>query len=213
MKNIYFAKSNEHYRIYGSEFVRDLRYGESRDLYPTVAYPSEYHGENVIRFAPSQRDELTPYAQKKLTEEWVRYLTENRLPLKEVQVVTSLSQRVFDALCLQSSIESLRIKLLNCKDISKVEELKSLKAFFIECGTKIEDISPITKLQGLEILILGDTEKIIDYSPVKELKHLKVFSVCRYQSSLKPAIKMKSEQFLEEMPSLEYVDLTEVKIS
>lgn len=205
-----FAKPEEHYKIYESEFVRDLRYGECKDLYPTIVFPNDYNNQPVIRFAPSQHSFLTAYKQNKLTAEWAHHLTENKLPLKEVHAVTSLTQIIFDALCHQSSIESLRIKHLNCKDISAIAELKNLKKLFIEYGAKIEDISPIAKLVDLEILILGETVKIVDYSPLKELNKLKVFSICCYQTNTRGRIKIQSTVFLNDMKSLKYVDLIDV---
>ena len=208
---MHYATPEEHYKIYGNEFVRDLRYKDTADVFPTIIYPRDYNNEPVIRFAPSQHDFMTSYHQNRLTAEWVDYLNSNKLPLKEVHAVTSLTQMVFNALCKQSSIESLRIKWLNCKDISQVVELNHLKKLFIELGTKIEDITPIAKLHDMEVLILGETVKVVDYSPLKELKKLKVFSISRYQTSTKERIKIKSLDFLNEMKSLEYVDLVDVK--
>ncbi len=205
-----WAKPEVHYRIYESEFVRDLRCGDSKELYPTVAFPNDYNNEPVIRFAPSQRAFLTKYEQKRLTADWVDYLKKNSLPLKEVHAVSTLTQTVFDALCHQISIESLRIKWLNCNDISAIAELENLKKLFIECGTKIEDITPIAKLHGLEVLILGETVKITDYSCLKALKKLRVFSICRYQSSVRGQMRIQSTDFLNEMKNLEYVDLNDV---
>ena len=71
----------------------------------------------------------------------------------------------------------------------------------------------MTSLSNLEVLILGETNKITDYSCISALKKLKVFSVCAYQSSVVSHVKMISTDFLYDMPSLEYVDIVDVKIS
>lgn len=211
---MYIAGTEEHHKIYESYFVRDLRHGNFSSLFPTIIFPNDYHNEPVIRFAPSQHeDQITEYEQRKLTKEWIDILNNNRLPLIEVQTVTSITQRIFDGLCLQNSIESLRIKLLNCKDLSKISNLSNLKKLFIECGSKIEDITPLTELKDLEILILGETNKITDYSCLKVLKNLKVFSVCAYQTKLVSSVKMRSTDFIREMTNLEYLDIVDVKIS
>ncbi|MBQ7717993.1 MAG: hypothetical protein IJT38_01665 [Clostridia bacterium] len=208
---MYFAKPEDHFRIYGSEFVRDLRCAENSDAYPTVKRPADYSGQPVIRFAPSQLSGMSPHAQKKLTDEWAAFLTENKLPLTEVQVVTSLVQRVFDGLCMQDSIESLRIKWINCSDISRIRGLTGLKKLFIENGSRLTDISPIADLRYLDTLILGETVKVTDYSCLSALKRLKVFSVCSYQTFIHSRLTMNSAEFLRYMDQLEYVDILDVK--
>ena len=235
-----FASAKDHVRIYSGEFVKEFRWQKDPSLYPLIQFPSDYKDEPSIRFAPSQGvrnaeneksipDEYRKYVrqsevltdsytlsdsgQKKLTSEWIAFLTGGSLPLKEVQSVTMLTQGVFDALCTQDQIESLRIKWLNGKDISKIANLKNLKKLFIERGSRINDITPLTSLSNLEVLILGETNKITDYSCISALKKLKVFSVCAYQSSVVSHVKMISTDFLYDMPSLEYVDIVDVKIS
>ena len=209
--SLYFAGSEDHYRIYGDEFVRDLRREEYRTFVQKIARPEDYRGEAVICFAPSQHDDMTKGDQRALTESWAVFLNDNTLPLSEVHAVTSLSQSVFDGLCRQSSIESLRIKWLNCKDISAIKGLKKLKKLFIENGSRIEDLTPLAGLTSLEVLILGETVKITDYSCLSVLSDLRVFSVCSYQSSLSSRIRMDSADFLHRMPNLEYVDLVDVR--
>ena len=207
-----FAKPEDHYLIYKSDFVRDLRDDPYYNEYPTIFTPADYNNEAVIRLAPSQRTDLTSWQQKKLADEWVDFLTGNKLPLEEVQVVTRLSQRVFDALCTQDTITSLRIKWLFCKDISHIAGLKNLKKLFIESGAKVESIAPLVSLEKLEVLILGETIKITDYSCLKDLKNLKVFSLCSYQSSTGDRVMIEDIGFLDEMPSLEYVDIIDAKV-
>ena len=120
-----FATNEEHYEIYGSRFVRDLR--EEITNIPICVYPEDYKGEPSIMLAPSQHEGvlMTAADQKMVTGQWVSFLSGLKLPLREVQTVTSLSQKAFDALCRQESIESLRIKWLNCKDLSQIVRLKT----------------------------------------------------------------------------------------
>ena len=211
-RKIRFASAEDHYRIYESEFVRDLRYGESRTMFPTVFRPGDYNNDPVIRFAPSQNGALTAKEQRELTNEWISFLNDNSLPLLEVHAVTAISQGVFDGLCSQSTIESLRIKRLVGKDISKIRRLKELKKLFIESGAGIEDVSPLADLSGLEVLILGESVKITDYSRLAALSELRVFSVCSYRTSVSSRLRMDSADFLDEMPNLGYVDLVDVKM-
>lgn len=198
--------STDHSRIYG-DFVRELR----SDEYPTIWYPNEYNGESVIRLGCSQhKGFISDKKQRQLTQAWADYLSENTLQLKEIQVCTKLNQSVFDALCTQSSIESLRIKWFSGKDIGEIARLKNLKKLFIENGSSIEDISPVSKLDKLEVLILGETVKVEDYSCISVLRSLKVLGICAYQTHYNTKIKVKSTEFINEMDSLEYVDIQDV---
>ena len=209
---MHFATNEEHWAIYGSRFVRDMRWDKAAEI-PICVYPEDYQGQEAIMLAPSQHEGvlMTAAEQKKVTARWASFLAAQKLPLREVQTVTSLVQKVFDALCCQDSIESLRIKWLNCKDLSQIGKLKNLKKLFIEVGSRIEDISPLTEMEHLEVLILGSTVKVTDYSLLKNLKDLRVFSVLEGRNYPDSRLKIDSIDFLYEMPCLEYVDLVDVK--
>lgn len=200
--------TGEHYRIY-EDFVRDLRHN---DVYPFIRYPNEYGGESVIKLCPSQHQATSDCEQRKITSSWAKFLSENVLPLEEVQICTNINQAVFDALCNQASLKSLRIKHMTGKSVADIIKLKNLKKLFIESGSSLGDISPIADLTQLEILILGNTKKITDYSCLKALKNLKVLGICAYQADYNTTVKMDSDAFIYEMPSLEYVDLQDVKL-
>lgn len=84
---------------------------------------------------------------------------------------------------------------------------------FIESGSGIEDISCLADMTQLEVLILGETKKIYDYSCLGKLKNLKVFGICHYQTNIRGTkLKMKSNEFVNKMPNLEWVDLVDCKI-
>lgn len=200
--------TGEHYKIY-EDFVRDLRYNNK---YPFVHYPEEYKCEKVIKLCPSQHQAVSDYQQWKITSSWVKYLSNNILPLQEVQVCTRMNQAVFDAVCNQTSIRSLRIKQLTAKSIDNIIKLKNLEKLFIESGSSVEDITPITKLTQLKVLILGNTKRIADYSCLKLLQNLKVLGICAYQAQYNTFIEMDSDRFIFEMPGLEYVDIQDVRI-
>lgn len=199
--------AKEHYLIY-DEFVRDLRHN---DTYPFIRYIEEYDNQEVIKLCVSQHQGLSENEQKKLTTAWVEYLSNHILNVKEVQVCTIMNQKCFDAICNQINIESLRIKWFRGKDISNICQLNHLKKLFIENASSLENISSLTKMKNLEVLILGHTKKVYDYSCLKELKQLKVLGICSYRTSLDVIIPIKSTDFIQEMPSLEYVDLIDTK--
>lgn len=198
--------STDHSRIY-DEFVRDLRHDED---YPFIRYPEDYNGQEVIKLCCSQHSFISDKKQRELTSAWAEYLRENVLPVKEVQVCTKLNQEVFDALCIQTTLESLRIKWFTGKDISQITGLKNLKKLFIENGSLIKDLSSLTGLINLEVLILGETVKVEDYSCLAGLNNLKVLGICAYQTHYNTKIKMNSTEFISAMDSLEYVDIQDV---
>lgn len=219
MPNVEFA--TDHSRIY-DDFVRSLMWCGD-DL--TVEHPQEYSGQESIKLVCSQHrmcksvfeylsaDDSKEYErmQRRYTAEWVRFLQTETLPVKEVHVCSSVNQSVFDGLCRQISIESLRIKRLTCKQIDAIVNLRSLKKLFIECGSSLTDISPLTELTGLEVLILGQTKNIHDYSALVALKSLKVLGICSYPTYLNATIRVDDLGFLKELPSLEYVDIMDVR--
>lgn len=190
-------------------FVRDLRFNNE---YPFIRYIEDYDNQEVIKLSISQHQGLSSYQQNKLTNDWIKYLSDNVLNVKEMQVCTPLSQKSFEAICNQSNLESLRIKWFRGKDISPITKLRNLKKLFIESAPSIEDISPISSMDNLEVLILGNTKRVFDYSCLKRLKQLKVLGICAYQTSVNSTISMKSDDFLKEMPSLKYIDLSDVRI-
>ena len=200
---------SDHARIY-EDFVRDIR---NDNRYPFIKYTDDYNGESVVKLCPSQHQSVTPYRQKKLTEGFIDFLLRDSYPIVEMQVCTIASQRVFEAICNQRHLESLRLKCFSGKDISHIVNLSRLKKLFIESGLGIEDISYLADMAQLEVLILGETKKIYDYSCLGKLKNLKVLGVCHYQTNIGGAkLKMKSNKFINEMPNLEWVDLVDCKI-
>lgn len=199
----------DHSRIY-EDFVRDIRQDDS---YPFIRHIEDYNGKSVIKLCPSQHQFVTSYQQKKITESFVDFLLKDSYPIVEMQVCTIINQKVFDAICNQRNLESLRIKCFRGKDISSITNLTKLKKLFIESGSGIEDISCLADMTQLEVLILGETKKIYDYSCLGKLKNLKVFGVCHYQTNIsRTKLKMKSNDFINEMPNLEWVDLDDCKI-
>lgn len=209
---IRFASAEEHYRIY-YEFVRSLMHEEG------ALHPQDYRGQEAVNIVCSQHPVgVEEYLsdpkgwekkQRLYTAEWVEFLNRERLPAKEIDVCSIVNQKVFDALCRQEGLESLRIKWLRCKQIEEIVRLKNLKKLFFGRASSLTDLSPLAKLENLEVLILGETKKIVDYSPLAALKKLKVLGICTY---LYGTVGVKDLGFISEMPSLEYVDFVDVRL-
>ena len=202
-----------------TDFVRDLR--DSDDV-PYIRYPSEYDGQAIIKLCCTQHtdidwetntDRMIDARQRKITAEWVDFLMGNQLPLKEVQLCTLTPQSIFNALCTQSGMVSLRVKWLRCDDISAITGLKHLKKLFIERAPSLTDISSLAALNALEVLIIGEAMNLSDYSPIGQIKSLKMLGICRYQAAYDSRkMKMQSDTFLAGLPDLRYLDLQDVVI-
>ena len=114
LSNPHVEFATDHGRIY-DEFVPGLMHRD--DL--TVSHPQEYHGQEVIKLVCSQHPVgIEKYLadpkgwEKKLrqyTSEWADFLKCEKMPAKEIDICSSVDQKVFDALCCQDSVESLRI--------------------------------------------------------------------------------------------------------
>ncbi len=205
----YKQPCEDHARIY-EDFVRDLRNDES---YPFIRNVEDYAGEAVIKLCPSQHPSVSAYQQKKLTDKFAQFLSNEVHPITEMHVCTLVNQNVFDAICHQNNLESLRIKCFNGTDISEIVKLTKLKKLFIESGARIHDISPLADLKQLEVLILGNTKQIGDYSCLAALQNLKVLGICQYQAAYneKP-LRMTTDEFIKRMPRLEWVDIVDCKV-
>jgi hypothetical protein len=207
--------ASDHARIY-DDFVGGLMHS------PVIEHPREYLGQTAVRIVCSQHPfsveegiadpKACGRRQREYTAEWVDFLNKEKLPVKEMDVCSAVDQKVFDALCTQETLESLRIKQLKCKRIDGIVKLKNLKKLYIGCASALDDISPAAKLTGLETLILCETKKITDYSALGALKNLKVLGICGSRTSVSSVIKVKDLDFLSELPAPEYVDLIDVRI-
>ena len=220
MPNLEFA--TDHSLIY-DKYVRSLMHADPSML---VEHPAEYSGQSTIMLVCSQHSMYTSVEeyfaapdpkvfdrlQRRYTDEWVGYLQSETMPVKEVDVCSAVSQAVFDGLCRQETLESLRIKWLRARQIDAVARLKNLKKLCLSNASSLVDVSPLAELENLEVLVLGQTVKIHDYSALSRLKKLKVLGICASPTSLNVTIKVVDLEFIKEMPSLEYVDFADVRL-
>ena len=205
----YYMTDEAAYKL-PDEILPDLRQDQS---IPTLHFCEEYDGAVTVKLACSQHSGVSDYRQKQITKAWAEFLCREQYPMKTVQFCTRTPQSVFDAICSQNRITSLRFKWLAVSTIDAIAQMKQLKALQIECGSSITDLSPLSELTELETLVLGSTVKVTDYSPLGRLKNLRQLVICSYSTRI-PAdvMTMESDAFLEEMPQLEYIDLGEVRI-
>ena len=111
------------------DFVKDLCFDNTISF---KRFPKDYNGDETVKFACTQhskvidfKETVSDYERNKITKSWVDFLSSEQLPLKEVQFCTVTPQKIFDAVCTQATIESLRFKWLKCKDINAISNLSN----------------------------------------------------------------------------------------
>lgn len=206
----YYTTDENLFRLPQDGFIPDLR--QNKDI-PFLHFCEDYDGAETLKLSCTQHSGVSEYQQKRITEAWAKFLQTEQYPMKTVQFCTRTPKAVFEAICTQKSVTSLRFKWLAVSDIQAIAQMKQLKALQIELGSSVTDLSPIGKLTELETLVLGSTVKITDYSPLGNLKKLKELVICSYPTRVpEDVMTMESDGFLEHLPALDYLDLTDVKI-
>lgn len=206
----YYMTDENVFRLPEDDFIPDLRRNKSIS---SLHFCEEYNGAETVNLACTQHSLVSEYRQTQITKAWAEFLRKEQYPMKTVQFCTRTPQAIFDAICTQKNITSLRFKWLAVPKIEAIAQMKQLKALQIELGSSITDLSPLSKLDKLETLILGSTVKVTDYSPLGKLKNLKELVVCSYSTRV-PAdvMTMESDAFLAQLPNLQYLDFGDVKI-
>ena len=206
----YYITDENAYKLPQNDFVPDLRWNEA---IPMLYFCEEYDGTETVKLACTQHSFVSAYRQKQITKAWAEFLRREQYPMKTVQFCTRTPQSIFDAICTQKSITSLRFKWLATPTIEAIAQMKQLKALQISSGSSMIDLSPLSELTELETLVLGSTKKVTDYSPLGKLKNLKELVICSYPTHAPADIMtMESDAFLEEMPQLDYIDFGDVRI-
>ena len=206
----YYMTDKTLFRLPQDDFILDLR--QNKDI-PFLYVCEDYDGAETVKLTCTQHSGVSEYQQKQITSAWAKFLQKEQYPMKTVQFCTRTPKAIFEAICTQRSVTSLRFKWLAVSDISAIAQMKQLKALQIELGSSITDLSPIGELTELETLVLGSTVKITDYSLLGRLKNLKELVICSYPTRVPgDVMTMESDAFLTELPDLHYLDLADVKI-
>lgn len=212
----YYITDERALKIPDRDFVEDLR---QDGTIPFLHEWGEYDGAATVKLCCTQhwnafyRPDVTAYKQRTLTQAWAEFLSGGQLPIKIVQFCTRTPQSIFDAICTQRGVTSLRFKWLAAADIRAIAGMEQLKKLEIDLGASITDLTPIGDLSALETLVLGSTVKVCDYSPLGRLKHLKELVICSYPTRVPPDVMhMETDAFLADMPKLRYLDLSDVRI-
>ena len=168
----------------------------------------DYKGQPQLCICCTQLDGTPAYdygvvlparEKKRILNEWLDFLKTETKAFKALHFNSHVPQRLFDAACCQEDLVELRFKWGNYKDLSALENLRSLKFLFIGSGAGVQDIGPICKMKSLVVLVVENFKRIEDYSPLAALENLEQLSI---RARILQHIAMKDLEFLREMPNL-----------
>ncbi|HOZ69992.1 MAG TPA: leucine-rich repeat domain-containing protein [Chitinophagaceae bacterium] len=186
--------------------------GQTINQGPKLINFSEYKGEADIELCCTQLDNTTAKEQAKIVDEWCDHLSNNTLPLKSIWMETRISQKIFDAICKQTSLTSLWIKWGVYPDLSAISQLTNLEHLHLGNGTSITDLSPVGRLPQLKTLESDGLVNVHDYRFLSSLTALQDLDIEGDGfSSMKPVL-LSDLKFLESIPWLQRLCLKMVRV-
>lgn len=194
-----------YWKYFGDE--RDKRYG--RKYHHDV---SDYEGEEEIILSCTQRSDLTANEQKKSVQKWCDLFSNEQTGIKKIWISTKISQKIFDAVCNQKSINGLWIKWGGYKDISNIENLNKLEHLHLGGGGQIESLKPLGSLTNLKTFESKGLYKITNYDYLKKLNKLEDLSLWGDPFSAMKKINIESLKFLNSLDKIVRLDLCMTKI-
>lgn len=182
---------------YGRKFLRDV---------------SEYKGEDEIVLACTQQSDLSANEQKKSVKKWCDLFLNEQTGIKKIWITTRISQKIFDAVCSQESLDGLWIKWGGYKDISNIENLEELEYLHLGGGGQIESLEPLKSLTKLKTFESKGLYKITNYDFLKKLNTLEDLSLWGDPFSAMKKINIESLKFLRSLDKISRLDLCMTKI-
>jgi hypothetical protein len=187
MENLEFG----YWHIFEKEIAKDNLLTNLRD----------YQGQESIQLAITQLD-MTAKEQTQIVDEWCDFFQNERTPIKKIFVNTRISQKIFDAICMQSQLEGLWIKWGVYPSIKKIEKLGRLRYLHLGGGSSIEDISIVESLTELITFESSHLYKISDYMFLASLRNIVDLLIEGDPYGSMKKVKIKTLKFLEEMPQI-----------
>lgn len=170
-------------------------------------YPSDYKNEQRLGLWITQLN-VSNKEQKRIIDEWVDLLP-TLDQLRFLWVHSRVSQRIFDAVCENTNIESLYIKWSGIKSIDNIANLTRLRYLRIGSSSQIESLAALEKLPSLEVLEIENTGRIADYDFLAGLRQLKALGV---SGSMWTTLKINSLAPIKSLNKLIWLDLANTKL-
>ncbi|WP_298501929.1 hypothetical protein [uncultured Maribacter sp.] len=199
----------------------DLKYGywkfydnNRREKYDKKYFRnvSEYKGEEEIVLACTQQSKLSANEQKKSVQKWCDLFLTEQTGIKKIWITTRISQKIFDAVCNQKSLDGLWIKWGGYKDLSCIENLNKLEHLHLGGGGQIESLKPLENLKMLKTFESKGLYKITNYDFLKNFEKLEDLSLWGDPFSAMKKINIDSLKFLNSLTEIIRLDLCMTKI-
>ena len=177
----------------------------------SLTYVKDYQGQETIRLRITQLD-MTAKDQSQIVNEWCNFLQNERTAIKKIFIGTRISQKIFDAICMQNQLEGLWIKWGVYPSIRNIEKLGYLRYLHLGGGSSIDDISMVESLSQLITFESSHLYKISDYSFLAKLHNISDLLIEGDAFGSMKKVKIKTLKFLEEMPQLVRLSLSMTSI-
>jgi hypothetical protein len=172
----------------------------------------DYKGEKSFILAPTQLDGCTQAEQAKNVKKWCELLENEQLNLDKLWITTRISQKILDAVCCQQSLNGLFVKWGVYESVSNLGKLTNLEYLHLGGGASLKNIDLIFQLEKLKAFDSIRLYEIHDYSALANLKNLVALSIEGDGFGTMQRVNIKSLDFLEKLPQLEWLHLIMTRI-
>ncbi|HEY0668071.1 MAG TPA: hypothetical protein VGD22_07860 [Sphingobacteriaceae bacterium] len=177
----------------------------------SLTYIRDYQGQEAIRLRITQLD-MTAKEQNQIVNEWCKFLQNEKTSIKKIFIGTRISQKIFDAICMQNQLEGLWIKWGVYPNIRNISKLGNLKYLHLGGGSSIDDISMVESLSQLITFESSHLYKISDYGFLAKLHNIIDLLIEGDPFGSMKKVKIKTLKFLEEMPQIVRLSLSMTSI-
>lgn len=139
-----------------------------------ISKPEQYHGGAVLNLACTQTG-LTKSAQAKLLDAWCEALPQ--LPVSTLLLSSKVSQKLFEAACLNSNIGALSIKWSDIQSLAPIVNLSSLRSLMIGSAPSVSDLTPLAQLSEIEHLFIESVAEPVDLGFVGAMIKMEEFGI------------------------------------
>lgn len=164
--------------------------------------PTDYQGEETIRVAATQNDDLTATQARKLVAQWMEFFASGPQPFTSPEFVTRTPRRLFETLAHQTQLEQLEVKWGDYNDLSPITAMPPLHTLKLHAMPSVTSVDPLESHPSLHTLQLHGLRDARDMTALGTLPALGDLSLGGDMNSIRIA-HIDSIDFLAGLPQLE----------
>lgn len=168
----------------------------------TITFPEEYSGGPCLSISCTQTD-LSNKEQEKIIDQWCELLPSFK-NLKWLWFQSKISQKLFDAACEVSGLESLYIKWGPIQDYTPLWNLTKLNNLYIGTFTNSKSLDVFSSMKKLKWLQINNVKEVESLKPITSLTNLLGLGITGTDSK---KLKVPSFKPLSTLNSLEWLHL------